>query len=74
MGGKILTTTYALVDLGIHKLKIDALDDFYITDYMPDTLMSFARPDVKTSVIVSLVIIAVFLTATVHIFNKRDVN
>ena len=74
MGGKILTTTYALLDIGIHKLSIDAIDDFYISNYMPDTLMAFARPDVKTSVIVSLVIIAVFMTATVRIFNKRDVN
>ena len=74
MGGKVLTLTYALVSAGINKIPVDCLKDFDLTKYMPDALMSFARPDVKTSVIVSIVIIAVFITATVRIFNKKDVN
>ena len=74
MGGKVLTLTYALVSAGIRKVPADFLKHFELTDYMPDALMSFAQPSVKTSVIVSLVIIAVFMTATVKIFNKKDVN
>jgi hypothetical protein len=74
MGGKIMTLTYMLISAGIQKIPLDCLKDFNLSKYMPDSLMTSAEPDVKRAILVSLAIIVVFMTATVKIFNKKDVN
>lgn len=74
MGGQILSLTYMLFSFGIRKIPLKFLKEFELGDYMPDSLMSEAEPPVVKSIIVSLVIISVFMTATINIFNNKDVN
>ncbi len=74
MGGRILSLTYMLFSFGIQKIPLKFLKDFQLGDYMPDSLMDNTQPPIVKSVIISLCIVVVFISFTVSIFNKKDVN
>ena len=55
--------------------KVFKLESFNINDYAPDSLLvSGGNLAAANALIVSVVIIAVFLSLTVRIFNKSDVK
>ena len=72
MGMGLMGLMYGLIDSGIRKLFPDAGDIF--SKYMPDVLLWSASPDAVTSIVVSIVFIAVFLTLAIRLFDKKDVK
>lgn len=74
MGGRILSLTYMLFSMGIQRIPMKIFKDFQLSDYMPDSLMELTQPPIAKSVIISLCLIVVFMSFTVRIFNKKDVN
>ncbi len=72
MGTGLLMLLYLGIDAGINKLF--SLKDFTVTDYMPDQLLNTSNPDAVTSIVVSVIFIALFVLLTVRMFDRRDVK
>lgn len=71
-GMGLLGLVYAALSTGISQLL--RMENFNLSDYMPDQLLGSADPDVVKSILVSAVTTAIFLPVSIRVFDKRDVK
>ncbi len=72
MGMGLLGVLYGAIDAGLNQLL--RLQGFSISNYMPDQLLNRASPDALTSILVSVVVTAIFLPLAIRVFDRRDVK
>ncbi len=72
MGLPLLGLIYGLIDAGIQKLIPDIGPIF--SEYMPDQVMRETYPDALKALAVAAIITAVFLTAAIRVFDRKDVT
>ncbi|HAE51753.1 MAG TPA: hypothetical protein DCG30_00675 [Ruminococcus sp.] len=71
-GTGVLTGVYFAIDTAF--IKIFHTSDTYLLNNGPDQLLSLGQVAIFNGLLVSGIIIAIFLPATIKIFNKKDVK
>ena len=72
VGTGVLAAVYLGIDTAL--MKVFHFSDMYLLTYGPDQLLSLGRVTIFNGLFVSGIIIAIFLPATIKIFNKKDVK
>ncbi|MGX8716322.1 MAG: hypothetical protein ACSW8A_11285 [Lachnospiraceae bacterium] len=72
LGTGILFLAYLGIDSGL--IRLFKLENFSISDYMPDQLMQSRSPEPMTAILSALVTTAIFLLLSIHIFDRKDVK
>ncbi len=72
MGTGLLFLVYVGINSAVGKVLKN--EDFSIVDYMPDQLLTADKPDLVISIVASVIVIALFLSLAIRIFDKKDVK
>ena len=72
LGIPAMELLYTAIDSGLRMLLNQPT--FTIAPYMPDVLLREGKPDTLRAILSSAVTIGIFLSLSISVFDKRDVN